>query len=73
MTLFFPFVLMDQPEIQKRIEAFLKELGIPSFIVFGWKKTDKDFGIIWSQHQTPPNVAIKGLSWALNDVISKSL
>jgi len=64
---------MEQEEIQSRINAFLKELGIPSFIVFGWKKSEKDFGIIWSQHQVPPKVAIKGLSWALHDVISKQL
>ena len=64
---------MDQADIQKRIEAFLKELDIPSFIVFGWKKTEKDFGIVWSQHKTPPEVAIKGLSWALNDIINRLL
>ena len=73
MTSFFPLRLMEQEEIQSRINAFLKDLGIPSFIVFGWKKDEKDFGIIWSQHQVPPKVAIKGLSWALNDVISKQI
>lgn len=64
---------MDQPEIQQKVEAFLKELGIPSFIVFGWKKSDKEFGIVSSHHEVPPNAAIKGMSWALNDFIQKTL
>jgi hypothetical protein len=64
---------MEHADIQKRIEAFLKELGIPSFIVFGWKKTNQNFGIVWSQHQMPPNVAIKGLTWALHDIVGKTL
>jgi len=64
---------MDQKEIQKKVEQFLKELGVPSFIVFGWKKTDKEFGFVSSQHKMPPNVAIKGMSWALNNFINRSL
>jgi len=64
---------MDQADIQKRIEAFLQDLGVSSFIVFGWQKTPKDFGIVWSQHKMPPQVAIKGLSWALHDIVSKAL
>ena len=69
---------MDQPDIQKRIEAFLQELGVPSFIVFGWKKgADAEgkaqFGIVSSYHKVPPQAAIKGMSWALNDFISRSL
>jgi len=64
---------MDQKEIEKKMEAFLKDLGVPSFIVFGWKKNEKEFGIVSSQHKMPPNVAIKGMSWALNDFIHKSL
>jgi hypothetical protein len=64
---------MDQAEIQKKIEALLQELDAPSFIVFGWKKTDSEFGVVSSHHEIPPNAAIKGMSWALNDFISKSL
>lgn len=64
---------MDQKEIQQRVEAFLKELGVPAFIVFGWKKTDKEYGIVSSHHEIPANAAIKGMSWALNDFIGKSL
>ncbi|ALM09532.1 MAG: hypothetical protein PeribacterA2_0137 [Candidatus Peribacter riflensis] len=64
---------MDQPELQKRVEAFLKDLGIPSFIVFGFQKSEKEFGFIWSHHQAPSNVVIKGLSWALHDFVQKKL
>lgn len=66
---------MDQQEIQKKIEAFLQELGVPSFVVFGWQKDaeQQQFGVVSSYHKVPTNVAIKGMSWALNDFISKSL
>lgn len=63
---------MDQPEIQQKVEAFLKDLGIPGFIVFGWKKNDREFGFIYSLHQMPPNVFIKGMSWALHDFVQKT-
>ncbi|MBU0766262.1 hypothetical protein KKF55_00540 [Patescibacteria group bacterium] len=70
---------MEQEEIQKKVETFLQGLGVPSFIVFGWKKDKGDdpehaqFGVVSSYHKVPTNVAIKGMSWALNDFIAKSL
>ncbi|MBT4119943.1 MAG: hypothetical protein HOG89_00615 [Candidatus Peribacter sp.] len=64
---------MDQEEVQKKVEAFLQELNVPSFVVFGWKKTESEFGVVSSHHEIPPNAAIKGMSWALNDFINKSL
>lgn len=64
---------MDQPELQKRIEAFLADLKIPSFIVFGFQKNEKEFGFISSYRQVPPNVAIKGLTWALQNFVQKNL
>jgi hypothetical protein len=64
---------MDQQEIQKKVEGFLKELGVPSFIVFGWKKGEKEFGVVSSYNKMPPNALIKGMSWALHDFINKSL
>ncbi|MDP7247726.1 MAG: hypothetical protein QF741_03830 [Candidatus Peribacteraceae bacterium] len=79
---------MDQSEIQKKVEAFLKELEVPSFIVFGFQKgksaegKDKahstssgraEFGIVSSYNKVPPQAVIKGMSWALNDFINKSL
>ena len=72
---------MDQSEIQKKVEAFLKELGVPSFIVFGWQKGENkqgekkksEFGVVSSYHKMPTNAALKGMSWALNDFINRSL
>ncbi len=71
---------MDQAEIQKKIEDFLKELDVPSFIVFGYQKNPpaeegkkSEFGIVSSYNKVPPPAVIKGVSWALNDFINKSL
>lgn len=64
---------MDQPEVQKKIEAFLASLGAPGFIVFGWKKSEQEFGFVSSAHEMPPAAAIKGLTWALNDFVQKTL
>ncbi|OIO53498.1 hypothetical protein AUJ46_04845 [Candidatus Peregrinibacteria bacterium CG1_02_54_53] len=64
---------MDQAELQKRVEEFLKSLDIPSFIVFRFQKSEKEFGFIWSHHEAPPSVVIKGLSWALHDFVNKKL
>ena len=64
---------MDQPELQQRIEHFLQDLGIPSFIVFGFQKGEKEFGFISSYRQVPPNVAIKGLTWALHNFVQQNL
>jgi len=71
---------MDQSEIQQKVEAFLKGLDVPSFIVFGFQKGDanelegkKEFGIVSSYNKIPPQAVIKGMSWALNDFINKSM
>ena len=80
LSTYYPLKSMDQEDIQKRVEAFLKDLGVPSFIVFGWQKGDPasgtghvEFGIVSSQHNVPANAAIKGMSWALQDLVNKSL
>lgn len=64
---------MDNNDIQRKCEEFLNELGIPGFIVFGWQKDNEQFGVVSSFHQMPVNVAIKGMTWALNDFIGRSL
>ncbi len=64
---------MDQDAIQKKCEQFLRDLGAPGFIVFGWKKSADEFSVVSSYHEIPPNAAIKGLSWALHDFIGKTL
>lgn len=80
VQLSFPPIHMDQEEIQKKVEGFLQELGVPSFIVFGWKKSDPstssgqaEFGVVSSHHNIPSNAAIKAMTWALNDFVSKTL
>jgi hypothetical protein len=64
---------IDNNAIQAKCEAFLRELGIPGFIVFGWQKTDDQFGVVSSFHEMPVNAAVKGMTWALNDFAAKSL
>ena len=64
---------MDNQEISEKCSAFLKELGIPGFIVFGWEKPDKKYGFVYSNHKTPPNVALKGMLWAASDFANKKM
>ncbi|MFA6523294.1 MAG: hypothetical protein WCS85_02915 [Candidatus Peribacteraceae bacterium] len=64
---------MDEEEIQKRCEAFLRELGRPGFIVFGWPKNEDEFGVTYSAHEIPPQVVIKGLISVLSDYTTKTL
>lgn len=70
---FSPLLLMDNDDVQKKIEEFLASLNIPGFIIFGWKKDDDSFGIVQSYKDVPVNAAIKGISWALNDFIARTL
>jgi len=69
---------MDNDAIQAKCEQFLHELGIPGFIVFGWQKeataeNQTEFGVVSSFHEMPVNAAVKGMTWALSDFVSKSL
>lgn len=73
MRMAFPLSLMEHSEIQAKCEQFLKELNVSSFIVFGWKKNEEEFGVVSSFHEMPSHAAIKAMSWALNDYITRSL
>ena len=71
---------MNHDDINAKIQTFLKELGVPSFIVFGWQHGEGEpeegkaqFSVVSSHHKVPPSAVIKGLSWALNDIIGKTL
>jgi len=64
---------MDNKEISAKCAAFLRELGVSGFIVFGWEKQDGKYGFVYSNHKTPPNVALKGMLWAANDIAQKQL
>ncbi len=63
---------MSDLEIQKKCEQFLRELGRPGFIVFGWPKTDQEFGVTYSSHEMPPAVVVKALSSVLHDYTQKT-
>jgi len=65
--------MIDNDEIQRKCDEFLRQLDVPGFIVFGWKKSEEEFGLVSSYHEVPLNAAIKGLSWALTDFINKTL
>ncbi|MBI3331420.1 hypothetical protein HYZ99_00485 [Candidatus Peregrinibacteria bacterium] len=64
---------MDNEEIQQKCTEFVKSLGIPGFIVFGWQKPGDQFGFVYSNHKMPPPVVIKGMSFVLNDFVNKKL
>ena len=64
---------MDQSELQTRVEQFLQELGMPGFIVFGYMQEEGKCEIVSSYNEMPINVAIKGLSDVVNQLISRTL
>lgn len=64
---------MNSDEVKAKCEQFLKELGVPGFIVFGWQKDGEQFSVVSSFHKMPVNAAVKGMSWALHDFVNKSL
>lgn len=64
---------LDNDAIQEKCEEFLRQLGIPGFIVFGWQKDNAQFGVVSSFHEMPVNAAVKGMTWALSDFVAKSL
>jgi len=64
---------MDDQEIQKKVEQFLKSLGQPGFIVFGYKKDKDQFQIVSSFNQMPKVAAVKGLSKVLNEFVQREM
>ena len=74
----FPHTNMDNAEVQKKCEDFLRSLGVPGFIIFGWKKgaaekgQQAEYGVVSSYHQVPKEAAIKGMTWALADFVKRS-
>ena len=74
----FPLFSMDNAEVQKKCEEFLRSLGVPGFIIFGWKKGEAEepkkaeYGVVSSYHQIPKEAAIKGMTWALADFVKRS-
>jgi hypothetical protein len=64
---------MDHAHIQKQVEEFLRSLGVPGFIVFGYKTSKDEFAIVSSYNEMPTNAAIKGLSKVLSEFIDRTL
>jgi hypothetical protein len=64
---------MNNENIQQQCNDLLENLGVPGFVVFGFQKPDDQFGIVYSSKKVPPNVVVKGLSWALHDFAKKKL
>ena len=65
---------MDTDVIQKKCTEFLHSLGVPGFVVFGWEKPgSKEFSFVYSHHNMPPAIVIKGMGFILQDFVSKQL
>lgn len=64
---------MNEDEVREKCEKFVQGLGVPCFIVFGWEKGGNQFGMVSSYHKMPVQAVIKGMSWALNDIVNKSM
>lgn len=63
---------MDHAAVQRQCEALLRGIGVPGFIIFGWKKGEKEFGVVSSYRDMPKDAAIKGMTWALHDFVNKA-
>jgi hypothetical protein len=72
---------MNEEEVRKKCEAFVQSLGMPCFIVFGWEKKDdeaksvnqKQYGMVSTYHEMPTPAVVKGMTWALSDIVNKAM
>ena len=71
---------MSELDIQAKAEEFLKSIGVPGFIVFGYMKHKDEvkpelsqFEVVSSFHEMPTNMAIKSLTKLLADFADKAL
>ena len=63
----------DNAEIQRRCEAFLKEIDVPGFILFGREETDGSTTITYSVHRIGLKNALLGMLTAVTDLIKRTL
>lgn len=63
---------MNNDDMKKKCEALLQELGLKSFIIFGFEKGDGQYGVVSSYHKMPKGAAVKGMTWAMNDFVQKN-
>lgn len=77
---------MTEDEVRQKCEEFVKSLGMPCFIVFGWEKKNeaeaaeeapkantKQYGMVSSYHEMPVPAVVKGMTWALSDIVNKGM
>ena len=63
----------DNKEIQRRCEAFLKEIDVPGFILFGRQEKEGKCTVTYSVHKIPIKTALLALLTALTDLIKRTL
>ena len=64
---------MDNSEIQKKCEAFLKSLDLPGFILFGRQEENGSCTVTYSVHKINMKSALLGMLSAVTDLIKRSL
>ena len=62
---------MDMKKIQEQCNQFLKQIGVPGFIVFGITDGKDKVDVAYSIHQMPTKLLIKSMTSTLNDFIQK--
>lgn len=80
LLLLYFTIIMKQSDLQKRVEQFLNEIGVPGFIVFGYMEQEpnieaakQQLHIVSSFKDMPTNAAIKGLTRVVSDFANKAL
>ncbi len=59
---------LTREQVQARCDEFLRSLGRPAFMVFGWKKEDGSMDLVELLREVPPQEYVKGMVWALHEV-----
>ncbi len=63
----------DNAEIQRRCEAFLKEIDVPGFVLFGRQEEDGSCTVTYSVHRIGIKNALLGMLTAVTDLIKRTL
>ncbi len=57
----------NSEQVKKQCQDFLDTLGVPGFIILGWKQPDNTFEVVQSMKEMNPVAYTKGVVWALNE------
>ncbi len=57
----------NRDAIQAQIQQFLESTGLQGFIIFGWQKEDGSVDVVFSMHEMNAILAIKAISWTLQE------